>query len=115
MTRLCATVLFASLVKSLLAANCSIAPIYVDIHKRVVHGSNQEQYGSFIGVGNPFQNQSIWPSLRRNETSFASAGFCSSSNLTNCLDSTGGNVDYNASTSYVEQPVVLIVFLANLE
>jgi hypothetical protein len=99
MTRLCATLLFASLVESILAANCSIAPIYVDIHKRVVDGSNVEQYGSFIGVGNPFQNQSIWPSLRRNETSFASAVFCSNSNLTNCLDSTGGNVDYNASTS----------------
>ncbi|TLD35477.1 acid protease [Venturia nashicola] len=102
MARLCATVLLMSLVESILAANCSIPPVYVDIHKRVVNGTDAFPYGSFIGVGNPFQNQSIWPSLRRNETSFASSEFCSNSNLTNCMGSTGGNVKYNLSTSFKE-------------
>ncbi|KAE9991815.1 hypothetical protein EG327_010917 [Venturia inaequalis] len=102
MTRLCATVLLVSLVGPILAANCSIKPVYVDIHKRVVNGTSAFPYGSFIGVGNPFQNQSIWPSLRRNETSFASSEFCSNSNLTDCMGSTGGNVQYNLSTSFKE-------------
>ncbi|QDS68605.1 hypothetical protein FKW77_001142 [Venturia effusa] len=102
MARLSATVLFVSLVDSLLAANCSIKPVYVDIHKRAVNGTSAFPYGSFIGVGNPFQNQSIWPSLRRNETSFASSQFCSNSSLTNCLGSTGGNVHYNLSRSFKE-------------
>lgn len=114
MAKLCAAVLLVSLVQSILAANCSITPIYVDIHKRVVHGSEVEQYGSFIGVSNPFQNQSLWPSLQRNETSFASASFCSNSNLTNCLEATGGNVDYNSSTSYAEQLFIVLVLQANM-
>lgn len=101
MARLCATVLLMSLVESILAANCSIKPIYVDIHKRFVNGTDAFLYGSFIGVGNRAQNQSIWPSLQRNETSFASSDFCSNSNLADCLVSTGGNVKYNLSTSLV--------------
>lgn len=80
--------------------NCSITPIYVDIHKRAVHGSSIFQYGAFIGVGTPAQNQSIWPSLRHNETSFASSDFCSNSNLTDCIDSTGGNVQFNLSSTW---------------
>lgn len=101
MAKLGASVLLlASVFESVLAANCLIRPIYVDIHKRAVtHGSEVEQYGSFIGVGNPFQNQSIWPSLSRNETSFAALDFCANSNLTDCVDSNGGSVDYNASTT----------------
>lgn len=98
----CSVLLLASLLESVLAANCSVPPIYVDIHKRAVtHGTELEQYGSFIGVGSPFQNQSLWPSLRRNETSFAALSFCAHSNLTDCVNSDGGAVDFNASTSYV--------------
>jgi hypothetical protein len=75
-------------------------PIYVDIHNRTVSGGGREfQYGSFIGVGVPYQNQSMWPSLRRNETIFAGKDFCTNSNLTDCINNTGGTVDFNASTS----------------
>ena len=79
------------------AFNCSIPPIYIDIHRRAVHGTNVFQYGSFIGFGNPAQNQSLLPSLRQNETSVAHADFCDGSDLPNCLDSTRGN--FNPSES----------------
>lgn len=72
--------------------------IYVDIHNRTVTGATARfQYGSFIGVGLPYQNQSLWPSLSRNETSFATRGFCGESKLAGCVDGTGGSVDLNAS------------------
>lgn len=93
--------LLVSSLRIVLAANCSLPPVYNDIHKRVVHGSDTFQYGSFIGVGTPSQNQSIFVSLRLNETSFASSNFCQHSNLTDCQISTGGSVDYNQSTTYV--------------
>jgi hypothetical protein len=83
------------------ALNCSIPPVYVDIHLRAVNGTPDEnvfQYGSFVGVGSPAQNQSIWPSLRQNETTFALKGFCQSSKLANCDFSTGGFVDPSMST-----------------
>jgi hypothetical protein len=96
-----ALLLASSFLQAVFAANCSIQPIYNDIHKRAVHGSAIFQYGSFIGVGNPTQNQSIFPSLRLNETSFAASTFCQNSNLTNCIDSTGGSVDLNQSSTYV--------------
>lgn len=82
-----------------LAINCSIPPIYVDIHKRTVHGTSQLEYGSYVGVGTPAQNQSLWPSLRQNETSFAHEDFCSHSNFLNCSTRTGGFVDPLQSTS----------------
>ncbi|KAH7396228.1 aspartic peptidase domain-containing protein [Pyrenochaeta sp. MPI-SDFR-AT-0127] len=97
---LSATVLFA---QSTVAFNCSKKPIYVDIHKRAVHDSPVFQYGSFIGSGTPAQNQSLWPSLSQNHTSFASHVFCKdNSTLKNCDRSTGGFFNHQESTTFVE-------------
>jgi hypothetical protein len=94
---LSASILFAS---STVASDCSREPIYVDIHKRAVHNSPVFQYGSFIGLGTPPQNQSLWPSLAQNHTSLASQTFCNqNSTLKNCDRSTGGFFDHNDSTS----------------
>ncbi|OCL04844.1 acid protease, partial [Glonium stellatum] len=98
---LSASVLFA---QSTFAFNCSQPPIYVDIHKRAVHGTDVFQYGSFIGVGNPAQNQSLWPSLRQNQTSVASIHYCDNSNLTNCAQSTRGNFDPSLSNTFIQDP-----------
>lgn len=81
------TVLFA---QSTVAFNCSKKPVYVDIHKRAVHDSREFQYGSFIGLGTPPQNQSLWPSLTQNHTSFASNDYCGNSTIKDCEKSTGG-------------------------
>lgn len=95
---LSATVLFA---QSSSALNCSIPPIYVDIHKRAVHDSNVFQYGSFIGVGTPAQNHSLWPSLTHNQTSFGARTFCDgNSTLRECETSTGGFFESQLSTTY---------------
>ncbi|OCK76380.1 acid protease [Lepidopterella palustris CBS 459.81] len=94
-----ASVLFAQFTS---AFNCSQPPIYVDIHKRVVHGTDIFQYGSFIGVGTPAQNQSLWPSLRQNQTSVASTQFCDNSTLVDCAQSTRGNFDTSLSTSWMQ-------------
>ncbi|KAF2488357.1 acid protease [Lophium mytilinum] len=96
---LSASVLFAQST----AFNCSKAPIYVDIHKRAVHGTDVFQYGSFIGVGNPAQNQSLWPSLIRNHTVITDSHYCDHSSLSNCAQSTRGNFDTLLSTSFVEE------------
>ena len=82
-----------------LAANCSTPPIYVDIHQRTVHGTAELEYGSYVGVGTPAQNQSLWPSLRQNETSFAHEDFCAHSNFLNCSMRTGGFVDPSQSAT----------------
>ncbi|KAF2727711.1 acid protease [Polyplosphaeria fusca] len=97
---LSAIVLF---VQSTVAFNCSRPPIYVDIHKRAVHGSDAFQYGSFIGVGTPAQNQSLWPSISQNHTSFAASTYCNNSTLKNCATSTGGLFDFSESSSFQEQ------------
>lgn len=81
-----------------LALNCSIPPLYVDIHMRAVHGTGVFQYGSFLGMGTPAQNLSLWPSISQNETSVSAAEFCERSKLANCRDSTGGIVDVAEST-----------------
>ncbi|KAF2125550.1 acid protease [Dothidotthia symphoricarpi CBS 119687] len=95
---LSASVLFA---QSTVAFNCSKKPIYVDIHKRAVEDSSVFQYGSFIGVGTPAQNHSLWPSLAQNHTSFASHAYCGdNSTLRNCEKSTGGFFSHEDSTSY---------------
>ncbi|KAF1848069.1 acid protease [Cucurbitaria berberidis CBS 394.84] len=97
---LSATVLFA---QSTIAFNCSRKPIYVDIHKRAVHDSPVFQYGSFIGLGTPAQNQSLWPSLAQNHTSFASHVYCKdNSTLKNCDRSTGGFFNQQESTTFTE-------------
>lgn len=93
---LSATVLFA---QSTDAFNCSKKPIYVDIHKRAVHDSPEFQYGSFIGLGTPPQNNSLWPSLSQNHTSFAAREYCSNATLKDCEKSTGGFYDSQDSTS----------------
>ncbi|KAH7413689.1 aspartic peptidase domain-containing protein [Phaeosphaeria sp. MPI-PUGE-AT-0046c] len=94
---LSAAVLF---VQSTVAFNCSKKPIYVDIHKRAVHDSPVFQYGSFIGLGTPAQNQSLWPSLAQNHTSFASHSYCSdNSTLRDCDRSTGGFFNNEDSTT----------------
>lgn len=96
---LSATVLLA---QSTVASNCTKKPIYVDIHKRAVHDSPVFQYGSFIGLGTPAQNQSLWPSLQQNHTSFASSDYCKdNTTLRNCDRSTGGFFSPQESTSYV--------------
>lgn len=97
---LSASVLFA---QSTFAFNCSKKPIYVDIHKRAVHDSPVFQYGSFIGLGTPAQNNSLWPSLAQNHTSFASQEYCKgNSTLKDCNRSTGGFFNSQESTSYVQ-------------
>ena len=98
-----ATVLFA---QSTVAFNCSLKPIYVDIHKRAVHDSPIFQYGSFIGVGTgetasatSAQNHSLWPSLSQNHMSFSAHSYCDNSTLANCEESTGGFFSSDQSTS----------------
>ena len=98
-----ATVLFA---QSIDAFNCSLKPIYVDIHKRAVHDSPKFQYGSFIGVGTgetasatSAQNHSLWPSLSQNHMSFGTLSFCNNSTLANCKESTGGFFNSDQSSS----------------
>lgn len=92
-----AAVLF---IQSTEAFNCSKKPIYVDIHKRAVHDSPIFQYGSFIGLGTPAQNQSLWPSIAQNYTSFASHDYCGdNSTLKDCDKSTGGFFNTQDSTT----------------
>lgn len=78
---------------TVLAFDCSVPPIYVDIHKRAVRGTDVFQYGSFVGVGTPSQNQSLWPSLSHNETTVAFASYCGRSDLPNCRQNTRGEFD----------------------
>ena len=96
---LSATVLF---VQSTVASNCTKKPIYVDIHKRAVHDSSVFQYGSFIGLGTPAQNQSLWPSLQQNHVSFASNNYCKDTNTTlkDCDTHTGGFFNDRDSDRY---------------
>lgn len=60
------------------------------MHYREVHGTDHFEWGSFLGVGVPSQNQSLWPSITQNETSVADINFCSNSSLADCEDSTNG-------------------------
>lgn len=79
-----------SLAQAVSSFNCSIPPIYVDIHNRSVHDSDIKQYGLFVGLGTPAQNFSMWPSLVHNETAFASNDFCTPSSPPACVDTTHG-------------------------
>src|SRR2546423_13665491 len=79
-----------SLAQVALSFNCSIPPIYVDIHKRAVHDSEVFQYGLFMGLGTPPQNFSMWASLIDNETTFASPDFCTSISPSTCANTTHG-------------------------
>ncbi|KAI9807237.1 MAG: hypothetical protein M1825_005955 [Sarcosagium campestre] len=82
------------------AFDCTIQPIYIDIHKRAVHGTDDFEYGTFIGVGTPAQNQSLWVSLNHNETSVADQDYCNHSTLANCSSATGGFFEPDQSTSW---------------
>ncbi|KPI36371.1 uncharacterized protein AB675_2950 [Cyphellophora attinorum] len=68
-----------------------LSPIYVDFHDRNVNNTETRiQYGLFIGVGTPFQNQSLWPSIRRNETTFSGPDYCGSNSSDLCMQQTHG-------------------------
>lgn len=90
-----------SLAQVVSSFNCSIPPIYVDIHKRAVHDSEVMQYGLFVGLGTPSQNFSMWPSLVHNETTFASDDFCTSSSPPTCVDNTHGEFQTELSPGSV--------------
>lgn len=97
------TVLFAQITVGMICPENKY--IYVDIHKRAVHDSPEFQYGSFIGLGTPAQNNSLWPSLSQNHTSFAAQDYCKNSTLRDCERSTGGFFGYQDSTSFQERDV----------
>ncbi|ETN44541.1 uncharacterized protein HMPREF1541_10211 [Cyphellophora europaea CBS 101466] len=80
-------------------------PIYVDFHDRHVNNSEGNpdaniQYGLFIGVGTPAQNQSLWPSLVHNETTFSSPSFCDNSTNPSCREQTHGTYQPEDSERY---------------
>lgn len=77
-------------------------PIYIDFHNRNVSDNDQNiQYGLFIGVGTPFQNQSLWPSISHNETTFSAPNFCEGNNNSQCIEQTHGFYDPEVSDTYV--------------
>ena len=77
-------------VSAALAANCSVGPVFVDIHSRETDDNFNFQYGLFIGVGTPSQNQSLWPSLGHNESTFSDDAYCNSSPFAECSNQTHG-------------------------
>ena len=78
-----------------------VTPIYIDFHDRNVNNSEtQIQYGLFVGVGTPSQNQSLWPSLMHNETTFSSPALCDTSNNPTCLEQTHGTYRPEDSDTY---------------
>ncbi|KAI9802325.1 MAG: hypothetical protein M1833_001831 [Piccolia ochrophora] len=93
----------ALLTRATVSFNCSIRPIYVDFHVRPVHGSNDLEYGTFIGFGTPSQNESLAVSLNHNETSIADVDFCKQSTLFNCSSSSGGTFVPAESSSWKER------------
>lgn len=70
--------------------DCSIPPIYIDVHTRAVHELSSFQYGSFFGVGTPAQNLSLWPSLEHNETTVVDLNICDGNKAAACGNRTGG-------------------------
>ena len=73
---------------------CGSSPIYVDVHKRAVNGTNEFVYGSFIGIGDPRQNQSLWPSIVHNETYFTANDFCDGIDPTMCNATITGGIQF---------------------
>ncbi len=92
-------ILGISFIGTAFAFDCSILPIYVDIHKRAVAGTERFEYGSFTGVGSPAQNQSLWPSLSYNDSSVADVNYCKGSNFTDCENQTGGYFNFEQSAT----------------
>ena len=76
------------------AFNCSIPPIYIDIHVREVQGTTTFEYGSFFAWGEQEQgrpqNQSLWPSFNDNETTVAGVDYCNGSDDPACANNTHG-------------------------
>lgn len=85
---------------ALAASNCSITPIYVDFHDRCVDDCFTIQYGLFIGIGSPFQNESLWPSLSRNETTFSGGDFCADGSSAQCVNQSHGLYSPGVSNSF---------------
>ncbi|KAI9828349.1 MAG: hypothetical protein M1832_002777 [Thelocarpon impressellum] len=95
-----ASLVALSLIGGAYSFDCSIPPIYIDVHKRAVHGGGAQEYGSFVGFGTASQNMSLWVSLSANETSVADPDFCKKSNLTDCDNATGGFFDSALSSTW---------------
>ena len=94
-------ILLLTLVATVTAAeNCSIAPIYVDIHDRCVDNCFTVQYGLFMGFGNPYQNESLWPSLSHNETTVAGVDYCGDGTSSTCVNQTHGFFSPELSTTF---------------
>lgn len=80
-----------------------LPPIYIDFHDRQVNFSDSHiQYGLFIGVGTPFQNQSLWPSLVRNETTFSAPDLCNGNGNPACEEQTHGTYRTETSERYID-------------
>lgn len=95
--------IYASLSASLVIADCSIPPIYLDVHAREVEGTdNAVSYGAYINIGSPVQQLSLWPSLEINETTLADVNFCSSSSCS--ASSAHGLFDPAKSSSFQNAP-----------
>jgi hypothetical protein len=93
----------ASYFVSLAFSDCTIPPIYLDIHARDVEGTNNAlSYGAYINVGSPIQQLSLWPSLDINETTLADTKFCSSQSCS--ASSAHGLFDPTKSTSFKNNP-----------
>jgi hypothetical protein len=88
-----------ALARLALAFECRTPPIFVDLQRRQVGPGGPWHYGSSIGAGSPPQNQSVWPSLRYNDTSVAGVGFCANSTLRDCELRMGGEFDPDKSSS----------------
>lgn len=96
-------ILVLSLVSSVLAVNnCSITPLYIDIHNRPVNAGLNIQYGMFIGVGTPSQNLSLWPDFSRNETTLAGVDYCLNTPDVNCGNETHGYFVEAVSQTFVK-------------
>ncbi|KAL9106691.1 MAG: hypothetical protein Q9227_008343 [Pyrenula ochraceoflavens] len=101
---LTALTLLACFGSTTVAFDCSLKPIYVDVHPRAVHALSTYEYGSFIGLGSPAQNLSLWPSIENNETSVAGLGICDGDSDAKCGDKTGGLFSISESTSFRQDP-----------
>jgi hypothetical protein len=88
-----------ALARLALTFECRMPPIYVDLQRRQVGAGGQWHYGISIGAGSPPQNQSVWPSLRQNDTSVAGVGLCGNSTLQDCDVKRGGDFDPARSSS----------------
>lgn len=79
-----------------------LKPVYIDFHDRNVSNNNQNnQYGLFIGIGTPSQNQSLWPSISHSEMTFSSPELCDNNDNSGCREQTHGFYSPEDSETYV--------------